>query len=113
MSDRAEQGDAAVEAGIEALRQGRMIIVVDAEERENEGDFICGAQTMTPDMVDFMLKVGRGTMCTPITRELATKLRLAAAVDDTVNNSPNQTQFLTAIDHIHAGTGVSLSLIHI
>ncbi|MFK7821850.1 MAG: GTP cyclohydrolase II [Planctomycetaceae bacterium] len=107
MSDRAEQGDAAVEAGIEALRQGKMIIVVDAEERENEGDFVCGAQTMTPEMVDFMLKVGRGTMCTPITRELATKLRLTAAVDDTANNSPNQTQFLTAIDHIHAGTGVS------
>lgn len=107
MSEQAEQGDAAVEAAIEALRQGKMVIVVDAKERENEGDFVCGAETMTPEMVDFMLKIGRGTMCTPITRELATKLRLNPAVDDTVNNSPNQTQFLTAIDHIHAGTGVS------
>jgi 3,4-dihydroxy 2-butanone 4-phosphate synthase/GTP cyclohydrolase II len=107
MTDQPEQGDAAVEAGIEALRQGRMVIVVDAEERENEGDFVCGAETMTPEMVDFMLKIGRGTMCTPITQELASKLRLSAAVDDTANNSPNQTQFLTAIDHIHAGTGVS------
>ena len=107
MSEQTEQGDAAVEAAIEALRQGKMVIVVDAKERENEGDFVCGAETMTPEMVDFMLKIGRGTMCTPITRELATKLRLNPAVDDTVNNSPNQTQFLTAIDHIHAGTGVS------
>lgn len=107
MSDRTADDDAAIEEAIECLRQGRMIIVVDAEERENEGDFVCGAETMTPDMVDFMLKVGRGTLCTPITQELAQKLRLGASVDDTANNSPNQTQFLTAIDHIHAGTGVS------
>ncbi len=84
-----------------------MIIVVDAADRENEGDFVCAAESMTAEMVDFMLKIGRGTMCTPITGELATRLRLSAAVGDTSNNSPNQTPFLTAIDHIHAGTGVS------
>ena len=107
MSDRTEHGDQAVEAAVEALRDGRMIIVVDAADRENEGDFICAAESMTAEMVDFMLKIGRGTMCTPITGELATRLRLSAAVGDTSNNSPNQTPFLTAIDHIHAGTGVS------
>lgn len=107
MSETTENRDLAIEAALEALRQGKMIIVVDAEERENEGDFVCAAESATPEMVDFMLKVGRGTMCTPIVKELATKLRLGASVDDTANNSPNQTQFLTAIDHIHAGTGVS------
>ena len=107
MSDRTEHGDPAVEAAVEALRDGRMIIVVDAADRENEGDFVCAAESMTAEMVDFMLKIGRGTMCTPITGELATRLRLSAAVGDTSNNSPNQTPFLTAIDHIHAGTGVS------
>lgn len=107
MPERTEHGDTAVEAAVDALRQGRMIIVVDAQDRENEGDFICAAESMTPEMVDFMLKVGRGTMCTPITGELASKLRLSAAVDNTSNNSPNQTPFLTAVDHIHAGTGVS------
>ena len=107
MSDRNANDDAAIEEAIDALRAGRMIIVVDAEERENEGDFVCAAETMTPEMVDFMLRVGKGTLCTPVTGELAQKLRLVASVDDTANNSPNQTQFLTAIDHIHAGTGVS------
>ena len=107
MTDSTPSGDAAIEAALEALRDNKMIIVVDDEDRENEGDFICAAESMTPEMVDFMLKVGRGTMCAPITRELATKLHLNPAVEDTVNNSPNKTQFLTAIDHVDAGTGVS------
>lgn len=107
MTDRTEQGDLAIEEALDALRNGRLIIVVDAEERENEGDFICAAESVTPDMVDFMLKVGRGTMCTPITGDLMRRLNLAPAVENNANNSPNQTQFLTAIDHVEAGTGVS------
>ncbi len=107
MSHETPKGDMAIEAALEALRQDKMIIVVDDEDRENEGDFICAAESVTPEMVDFMLKVGRGTMCAPITQELASRLNLAPAVDEATNTAPNKTRFLTAVDHIHAGTGVS------
>ncbi len=55
----------AIEDAVAALRAGRLVIVVDAYERENEGDFIAVAETVTPEMVDFMLKYGRGVLCTP------------------------------------------------
>ena len=97
----------AIEDAVSALRAGRMVIVVDAYERENEGDFIAAAETITPEMVDFMLKNGRGVLCTPMTTETASRLRLAPIVADEQNTAPHRTPFLVPIDHVAAGTGVS------
>lgn len=90
-----------------ALREGRLVIVLDASDRENEGDFIGAAESVTPEQVDFMLRVGRGVMCAPITQETADRLRLSPLVDSESNSSLNRTPFLTPIDHREAGTGVS------
>ncbi len=84
-----------------------MVIVLDARERENEGDLICAAESITPEMVDFMLRQGAGLMCTPLTREAADRLRLMPIVDSESNNSPHQTPFLVQVDHRESGTGVS------
>lgn len=96
-----------IETALEALRHGDMIIVVDDEDRENEGDFICAADTITPQQVDFMLRIGRGTMCVPMSGEEAERLKLRPVVDGSQNTAPQQTAFLMAVDHIEAGTGVS------
>ena len=97
----------AIDDAVAALRKGRMVIVVDAAERENEGDFVCAAECITPEQVDFMLRVGRGMLCTPVTPEVAERLRLPPAVGDADNNVPHKTHFLTNVDHRNAGTGVS------
>jgi 3,4-dihydroxy 2-butanone 4-phosphate synthase/GTP cyclohydrolase II len=97
----------AIDDAVAALRAGRLVIVVDAYERENEGDFIAAAETVTPEMVDFMLKRGRGVLCTPLTRETADRLRLAPIVADEHNTAPHRTPFLVPVDHVAAGTGVS------
>jgi 3,4-dihydroxy 2-butanone 4-phosphate synthase / GTP cyclohydrolase II len=96
-----------IENALKALREGQMIIVVDDEDRENEGDFVCAAESITPAQVDFMLKIGRGTMCVPMSAEDAMRLHLKPLIDDTQNTAPNKTAFLTNVDHIAAGTGVS------
>ncbi|MEZ6061401.1 MAG: GTP cyclohydrolase II [Planctomycetaceae bacterium] len=96
-----------IEHAIDALRHGRMVIVVDDEDRENEGDFICAAESITADQVEFMLKIGRGTLCVPMAGEEAERLKLGPVVDDSRNTAPNKTAFLMAVDHIDAGTGVS------
>lgn len=84
-----------------------MIIVVDDEDRENEGDFICSAELITAEQVDFMLKVGRGTLCVPMAADEAHRLKLSPVIDSGQNTSPNKTAFLTYVDHLDAGTGVS------
>ncbi|MEQ9408362.1 MAG: GTP cyclohydrolase II [Fuerstiella sp.] len=96
-----------IETALDALRQKRMIIVVDDQDRENEGDFICAAETITADQVDFMLKIGRGTMCVPMSVEEAERLKLKPVIDETYNTAPHKTAFLTTVDHLNAGTGVS------
>ncbi|MFY9256657.1 MAG: GTP cyclohydrolase II [Fuerstiella sp.] len=96
-----------IENAVKALSQGKMIIVVDDEDRENEGDFICAAETITSEQVDFMLKIGRGTMCVPLSSEDAERLKLRPMIDDNYNTAPHKTAFLTSVDHIAAGTGVS------
>lgn len=100
---------AKIDSAVQALKQGQMIIVVDDEDRENEGDFVCAAETITAEQVDFMLKVGRGTMCVPMSAEEAKRLRLKPVVDDSHNTAPHKTAFLTTVDHLEAGTGVSAS----
>ena len=87
-----------IDNAVKALSQGRMIIVVDDEDRENEGDFICSAEAITSEQVDFMLKVGRGTMCVPLSVEDAERLKLRPVIDDNYNTAPHKTAFLTSVD---------------
>ena len=97
-----------VEAALDALKAGRLVIVFDAEDRENEGDFICAAEMITPELVNFMLRIGRGVLCVPLLQEAADRLGLLPVVDAQRNTAPNQTRFLTPVDHVAAGSGVSL-----
>jgi len=98
---------AAVEAAVSALREGRMVIVVDAQDRENEGDLVCAAESVTPEIVDFMLRQGAGLPCVPVVQEVADRLGLEPMVDATENTSHHQTPFTMPVDHINSGTGVS------
>src|SRR5579872_714250 len=92
---------------VTALRAGRVVIVVDAAERENEGYFICAAENNTPETVNFMLEVGRGVMCVPLTDETANRLHLTPMVPLDQNTAAMQTAFLIPVDHRDSGTGVS------
>lgn len=96
-----------IDEAISAIQAGKAVIVVDAQDRENEGDFICSAELITPETVDFMLRIGRGMLCVPLIEEVADRLQLAPAVNDDRNTAPERTHFLTQIDHCEAGTGVS------
>jgi 3,4-dihydroxy 2-butanone 4-phosphate synthase / GTP cyclohydrolase II len=96
-----------IEEAIAAIKAGQVVIVVDAPERENEGDFICAAESITPEIVDFMVKVGRGNLCVPMTADTAERLRLPSIVTGEQNTAPHSTNFLTPVDHREAGTGVS------
>ena len=63
-----------IEQALTALRHGKLVIVVDALDRENEGDLICAAESITPETIDFMLRTGRGWLCAPLTQEAADRL---------------------------------------
>lgn len=84
-----------------------MVIVLDAQERENEGDLLCAAEFMTPEKVDFMMRRAAGVLCAPLTQEVADRLQLSPIVDRDSNTSAHQTPFLMLVDHRDAGTGVS------
>jgi 3,4-dihydroxy 2-butanone 4-phosphate synthase / GTP cyclohydrolase II len=96
-----------IDEGIAALKQGRMVIVLDADDRENEGDLICAAETITSEQVAFMLRYGGGVLCVPIDGETADRLHLSPLVEEGSNSTANRTHFLTPVDHVSAGTGVS------
>ncbi|MEM6469552.1 MAG: GTP cyclohydrolase II [Planctomycetota bacterium] len=91
---------------VEAIRRGEVVIVVDAEDRENEGDFICAAEKATTDTVNFILG-GRGQLCVSILPEVGRKLDLTPVVAD--NNAPLRTAFVTPIDIATAKTGITAS----
>lgn len=97
----------AIDEVLAALKAGRVVIVVDAAERENEGDFICAAEAITPETVGFMLEFGRGVLCAPMSQEIADRLHLPVMVAADQNTAPMQTAFLVPVDHREAGTGVS------
>ena len=97
-----------LEEVLSALRSGRVVIVVDSADRENEGDFVCAAETVTPAIVDFLLTKGRGLLCAPMSQDVADRLRLSAMVPAAQNNAPMGTAFLIPVDHRDSGTGVSL-----
>ena len=97
-----------IEEAIEDFRQGRFVIVVDDEDRENEGDFIMAAEKITPEHVNFMLKNGRGVLCAPITEQRCHELNLDMQVHD--NTSLLGTPFTVTVDNLEDGctTGVSM-----
>ncbi|REJ87660.1 MAG: 3,4-dihydroxy-2-butanone-4-phosphate synthase [Planctomycetota bacterium] len=94
-----------VEAAVAAIGRGEVVIVVDAEDRENEGDFVCLAETVTPEIVNFMITHGRGQLCMPILPEVCERLDLHPMVDE--NTAPLGTSFTTPIDHRDARTGIT------
>ena len=96
-----------IEEAIEDIRQGKVIIVVDDEQRENEGDFICAAECVTPDIINFMATYGRGLICSPIDEKRADELDLPMMV--TKNTALHETAFTVSIDLIGHGctTGIS------
>ncbi|WP_066299445.1 bifunctional 3,4-dihydroxy-2-butanone-4-phosphate synthase/GTP cyclohydrolase II [Bacillus sp. FJAT-29937] len=94
-----------IEAALEDLKAGKVIIVCDDEDRENEGDFLSIAEYVTPETVNFMAKEGRGLICTPISKELASKLDLIPMVEK--NTDSRGTAFTVSIDHKETTTGIS------
>lgn len=95
-----------VEEAIEDFRNGKIVIVVDDEDRENEGDFIVAAEKITPEIVNFMLHNGRGVLCAPITEERCEELELAHQVSN--NTSMLGTPFTVTVDKLEGcTTGVS------
>ncbi|KOY88144.1 3,4-dihydroxy-2-butanone 4-phosphate synthase [bacterium 336/3] len=96
-----------IEEALEALKKGEVIIVVDDENRENEGDFICTAETITPEIVNFMVKEARGYLCVALTEERCDELKLDMMVGQ--NTDPNKTAFTVTVDLLGHGntTGIS------
>lgn len=98
-----------IEEAIEDIRQGKVIIVVDDEDRENEGDFLAAAELVTPDMINFMATHGRGLICVPLTENRCKELGLHAMVSN--NTDPMETAFTVSVDLRGNGvtTGISAS----
>ena len=96
-----------IEEAIEEIRKGRLLIVVDDEDRENEGDFICAAEKITPELVNFMAKQGRGLICAALPEERCEQLDLDLMVG--INTSIHETQFTVSVDlrNKETSTGVS------
>jgi 3,4-dihydroxy 2-butanone 4-phosphate synthase/GTP cyclohydrolase II len=96
-----------IEDAIEDIRNGKVVIVVDDEDRENEGDFLTAARNVTPEIINFMATHGRGLICTPITPERCDELGLNLMVTD--NNAVHETAFTVSIDLLGKGctTGIS------
>jgi 3,4-dihydroxy 2-butanone 4-phosphate synthase / GTP cyclohydrolase II len=94
-----------IEEAIDAIRDGRIVIVVDAEDRENEGDFICSAERVTPELVNFMITHGRGQLCMPILPEVSQRLDLPLMVGQ--NTAPLGTNYTVTVDHRSIKTGIT------
>ena len=94
-----------IDAAVEAIAQGRIVIVMDAEDRENEGDFVCAADKASTEIVNFMIRHGRGQVCMPILPDVARRLDLPMMVD--ANSTPLGTAFTVPVDHRSARTGIT------
>jgi len=94
-----------IEAAVEAIARGEIVIVMDDEDRENEGDFICAAEKVTPEIVNFMITHGRGLPCVPILPEVCRRLELPPMVD--TNTAPLGTSFTVPVDHRDCRTGIT------
>ncbi len=96
-----------IEEGIEDIRNGKLLIVVDDEDRENEGDFICSAELITPEIVNFMVKHGRGLICVALPEERCEELELDLMVG--TNTSLHETQFTVSVDLLGSETSTGVS----
>ena len=97
-----------IDDAVADLKAGRIIIVVDDEDRENEGDFVAAAESITPETVNFFVTHGRGILCASITAERAEQLKLDPMVEN--NTSLHETPFTVPVDYLHGTTtGVSSS----
>lgn len=94
-----------MEEAIADLKQGKVVIVVDDEDRENEGDFVALSECITAETINFMITHGRGLVCTSITQSLATKLDLSLMTDE--NSDPFETAFTVSVDYETTTTGIS------
>lgn len=94
-----------VEQAIKDIRQGKIVMVIDDPDRENEGDFICAAEFATPENINFMATHGKGLICMPMSRELCEQLGLKQMVEQNTDN--HQTAFTVSIDGIDTDTGIS------
>jgi 3,4-dihydroxy 2-butanone 4-phosphate synthase/GTP cyclohydrolase II len=98
----------AIDKAIDDFRQGKMLVVVDDEDRENEGDFIIAAEKATSKDINFMMKYGRGLVCMPITQKCATRLKLGPMVPSNNNTALHETNFTVSVDAVeNATTGIS------
>ncbi|GHT34239.1 GTP cyclohydrolase-2 [Planctomycetales bacterium] len=94
-----------IEQAVASIKNGNIVIVMDDEDRENEGDFVCAAEAITPEKVNFMLTHGRGQVCAPLLPETCKRLELAPMVSH--NTAPLQTAFTVPVDHITCKTGIT------
>ena len=94
-----------VEEAVKDLKEGKIIIVTDDDDRENEGDFICAAEYATTENVNFMATYGKGLICMPMSEELSRKLCFPQMVSENTDN--HETAFTVSIDHINTTTGIS------
>src|SRR5258706_15114471 len=96
-----------INAAIQDIRDGKLVIVVDDEDRENEGDFIAAAATLTPEVINFMTKHGRGLICAPLPEERCDELALELMVNN--NTALHETAFTVSVDLLGHGctTGIS------
>jgi 3,4-dihydroxy 2-butanone 4-phosphate synthase/GTP cyclohydrolase II len=96
-----------IEEALEDLKSGKVIIVCDDEDRENEGDFVALAEHSTPEVINFMAMYGRGLICTPISEQLAAKFGLRPMIIQNYNTDMHGTAFTISIDYKTTTTGIS------
>jgi 3,4-dihydroxy 2-butanone 4-phosphate synthase/GTP cyclohydrolase II len=94
-----------IEQAVDAVSHGKVVIVVDAEDRENEGDFVCAAELAMPATVNFMITYGRGQLCMPILPEVSQRLGLHPMVE--ANTAPLGTNYTVPVDHRSTRTGIT------
>ncbi len=100
-----QNGFGTVEQALEDLKQGKIIVVTDDEDRENEGDFICAAEFATTENVNFMAKYAKGLICMPMSEELCAKLMFQQMVQENTDN--HETAFTVSVDYVGTTTGIS------
>ena len=99
------EGFATVEEALEELRNGKLILVTDDEDRENEGDFICAAEFATTENINFMAMHAKGLICMPMSAEYVKKLHFPQMVENNTDN--HETAFTVSMDYVETTTGIS------
>ncbi len=94
-----------IDEALEDLKKGKIILVTDDEDRENEGDFICAGEFATTENINFMATYGKGLICTPMTEEYCKRLNFPQMLDNNTDN--HATAFTVSIDHVETTTGIS------